>query len=276
MSDACFDPNYYVMVHNDVAESGMNPFDHFKQFGKHEGRSGVPPGKYHPLDREMYQRFDFISKAFSAVSVNGIEGDYAEFGVGTGKTFWAAWQASHQLGRTTHLWAFDSFEGLPPPQHSVDKAHSAWRPGRYAVPEQVFRHNCRELGIPDDEFTVVPGWFSETLTRSTGLPREIAIAYVDCDLYGSTKEVLSYLRPVLSPGAIVAFDDWFCWSTESISGEARAFGEFQSEAKEFEFHPYQPFGWHGFSFYCVKRLLSTRRRPFRIPHGRWSRPGMNI
>jgi O-methyltransferase len=54
----------------------------------------------------------------------------------------------------------------------------------------------------------------------------VALACVDCDMYSSTRTVLSFLESRLKHGMIVAFDDYFCWSSTQISGERRAFVEF--------------------------------------------------
>jgi hypothetical protein len=45
-------------------------------------------------------------------------------------------------------------------------------------------------------------------------------------MYSSTRTVLSFLESRLKHGMIVAFDDYFCWSSTQISGERRAFVEF--------------------------------------------------
>ena len=72
----------------------MDPIDHYLRFGRAEGRSGIPPGSLHPAEQEMRDRYEFMAKAFNAIAVNGIEGDYLEFGVARGKTMWAAWSTS--------------------------------------------------------------------------------------------------------------------------------------------------------------------------------------
>jgi O-methyltransferase len=248
-----FDAAYYLMVYGDVAEAGMDPIDHYRRFGRAEGRSGVPPGIVHPAEREMRDRHDFMAKAFSAISVNGIEGDYLEFGVAHGKTMWAAWRASRTLGLHPRLWAFDSFVGLPEPTSEVDTGHPSWQKGRYAVTQDRFRTNLQSMGVADDVH-VVPGFFSDTLipeNRGT-LPTSVALAYVDCDMYASTVDVLDYLRDIVTTGSIVAFDDWFCWSPTGRSGEQIALEEMMQSCPELQFNSYIPIGWHGMSFFVTR------------------------
>jgi hypothetical protein len=83
-------------------------------------------------------------------------------------------------------------------------------------------------------------------------PVNISLAYVDCDLYSSTKAVLNFLRPRLKHGMIIAFDDYFCWSDTQSAGEKRALLEFLNENENWIFTPYLTFGWHGNSFVVEK------------------------
>ena len=249
-----FDPAYYLMLYGDVAEAGMDPTDHYLRFGRFEGRTGVPPAETHPPEREMRERYEFMVKAFSAISVNGIKGDYLEFGVGYGKTMWAAWRASRAAGLSPHLWAFDSFEGLPDPTSDIDVDHPSWQKGRYAVKQERFATNLSSMGLAENDFTAIPGFFSESLVRERRdqLPSMVAMAYVDCDMYSSTVEVLDYLRGIVTTGTIVAFDDWFCWSPTGRSGEQVALEELIEADPELEFNAYLPIGWHGMSFFVTR------------------------
>ena len=52
-------------------------------------------------------------------------------------------------------------------------------------------------------------------------PTDIALAYIDCDLYSSTMPVLEFLLPRLKNGMIIAFDDYFCWSATQLSERAQ-------------------------------------------------------
>jgi len=248
-----FDPAFYLMLYGDVAEAGMDPADHYLRFGHSEGRTGIPPGEIHSAEQEMRDRYEFMARAFSAIAVNGIDGDYLEFGVAYGKTMWAAWRSSRAAGLAPHLWAFDSFEGLPDPTSDIDVDHPSWQKGRYAVKQERFTTNLASMGVAENDFTVIPGFFSESLAkeRRDDLPNSVALAYVDCDMYSSTVEVLDYLRGIVSTGTIVAFDDWFCWSASGLSGEQIALRELVDAHPELRFNAYLPIGWHGMSFFVT-------------------------
>jgi O-methyltransferase len=90
-------------------------------------------------------------------------------------------------------------------------------------------------------------------------PRDVALAYVDCDLYSSTRTVLDFLRPRLKHGMIVAFDDYFCWSSTQPAGERKAFLELTAADDRWEWVPYVQYGWHGHSFVIEARAASELR-----------------
>ena len=51
--------------------------------------------------------------------------------------------------------------------------------------------------------------------------------HVDCDLYQSTIDALDYLfsRKMISQGAIILFDDWYCNRSSNSHGERKAWQE---------------------------------------------------
>jgi hypothetical protein len=55
-----------------------------------------------------------MTNAFQYVRIQDVPGDYAEFGVYRGRAFVEAWRAARKHGSETQLYAFDSFQGLPP------------------------------------------------------------------------------------------------------------------------------------------------------------------
>ena len=68
---------------------------------------------------------EFFWDSFVALQVNGITGDYAEFGCHTGGSFQAAYHAIAKITPERHMWAFDSWAALPD-DHPRD-AHPGWR-----------------------------------------------------------------------------------------------------------------------------------------------------
>jgi len=213
-----------------------------------------------PPLQERKGRQEFFYNAFKALSFNGIDGDYAEFGCWGGTTFALAYHESRRHHHKARLWAFDSFQGLPPPKELGD-AHPKWKEGRMATPLEEFNAICASNGIPSEAYRVVPGFYDQTLTilSSKDGPTNIALAYVDCDMYSSSKTVLQFLRPRLKHGMLIAFDDYFCWSATQISGERKAMLEFFADDSRWTLVPYMQFGWHGNSFLVEdKKIIGSQ------------------
>ena len=76
------------------------------------------------IGRMMDGCSNFFLDAFAALQVNGISGDYAEFGCHTGGSFQAAYHAQRELDLRRHMWAFDSWQPLPD-DHPLD-SHPGW------------------------------------------------------------------------------------------------------------------------------------------------------
>lgn len=155
--------------------------------------------------RNLVQRAPLLEFALSACSVEGL---VLEFGVYRGATlkFIAerAMQAVH---------GFDSFEGLP-----EDWTHFQ-RKGRFSL-EGV----APQFDAPGIELH--GGLFCDSLPpflrEHAGLARFI---HVDCDLYSSTKDVLTLLEERIVPGTVIVFDEYLNYPGWR-EHEYRAFQEF--------------------------------------------------
>ena len=212
---------------------------------------------------EVEHRREFMRRAFHALSFNGISGDYVEFGSHGGTTFSLAYDEIRRWRQHRTLWAFDSFAGLPD-QKGQDDYHPGWKKGKMATSRETFIAHCRHRGIPDQAYEVVEGFYEDTLSgdasASSHLPSDIALAFVDCDLYSSTKTVLEFLHAHLKHGMIIAFDDYFCFSDRTVSGERKAFLDLYHDDTRFQFVPYVQFGWHGMSFIVEEKQLTGFRQ----------------
>jgi hypothetical protein len=200
------------------------------------------------LGRNMEGWSGFLWDCFLGLRVNGISGDYVEFGSEGANTLSRAHDAIQAMGVPRHLWAFDSFEGLPPAADPRDD-HPMWRPGMGSGLDR-FHELCAGYGVPRDAYTAVVGYYEDTLPTlgDGGAPTDIALAYVDCNMYSSTVEVLRFLRPRLKHGMVVAFDDYFCWSSREPSGERVALLEFEAANPQWHFLHFKDFNWSGRAF----------------------------
>lgn len=111
--------------------------------------------------------------------------------------------------RSKRIYACDSFKGLAEDYEHLKK-------GTFATPVPTLK------GV-----RIVDGYFEDTLTAE--LAREIgriSLAHLDADLYGSTVTALNWLKPLLQPGSVLAFDEF----AGEDPAEARAMLEWQEES----------------------------------------------
>lgn len=129
-----------------------------------------------------------------------------EFGVASGRT------ANLLAGLTDgEVHGFDSFAGLP----------EDWRPG---FPRGAFAHAIPSLR-PNVALEI--GAFEETLPRFAARHRgaRAGFLHVDCDLYSSTRTVFEHCAPMIGPGTVIVFDEYFNYAGWR-KHEHRAFQEF--------------------------------------------------
>lgn len=207
-------------------------------------------------DRRQENRmseFGMLAQAFEFIKTNGIPGDYFEFGLWRGKTFgWARLMSRRYGVKGLRFRGFDSFQGLP---ECREKQYSIWRKGQFACGRTEFEALLRGKGFRLGEYELTEGFYERSLTPQLSealLAKGVraAVAYIDCDLYESTRDVLGFLRPFLQDGSVLCFDDYFAYRGRPDMGEQRALMEFQQRFPEVQVRPYCVYGSLGMSFLC--------------------------
>ena len=61
---------------------------------------------------------------------------------------------------------------------------------------------------------------------------------IDCDIYSSTKSVLSFITDLIDDGTILIFDDWLNYKGNPNYGEQAACNEWLSKNKHIQLTPY--------------------------------------
>ena len=199
-------------------------------------------------------RDEFFLKCMRFIAFNQVKGDYLEFGCFSGVSFRFAYKYSKLEGLSMRLYAFDSFAGLPESK-GID-VEPQWKAGCLHQTVEDFENILKSAGIRKSEYTLVPGYYSESLTEDTQEKLKIkkaALILVDCDLYESTVPVLNFILPYLQTGTIVALDDFYLFKGDPDRGEQRALREFLQQHPEIELVEYLNFGWHGKSYIVKKR-----------------------
>jgi len=159
----------------------------------------------------VLQRVDSKEQVFgiAAEEIRDREVLYLEFGVYRGWSM-RIWSRLLRNPRS-NLNGFDSFEGLP------ESWDISYEKGHYAMDGAV-------PVIEDSRVSFFKGWFSETLPQYVLPPHERLFVNFDADLYSSTKTVLDFLKPYISVGTYLYFDEF-----QVRDHESKAFDEFLSE-----------------------------------------------
>jgi O-methyltransferase len=208
-------------------------------------------------------RHSMFRNATRFVDYELVPGDIFEFGVYTGRSLALLAhyhevnkKSIHHIDFSRRVAGFDSFEGLP----SGDD-HPRWKSGMFRV-NHSFHPICKqgERVSPQviyklfEKYELPPpaieaGSFSEVLPKVIGSKYQAAaVVHIDCDLYESTRAVLSGIQSILQEGTILLFDDWFNFRGSKDNGEQKAFFEFMGSQRHWSFSQYQPYATFGNSF----------------------------
>jgi O-methyltransferase len=154
---------------------------------------------------------DNLERCAARVFADGIPGDFLEAGVchGGAAIFLRALQVAYGEDRRC-TWVADSFAGVPPPTHPVDREHeldlSEPQQPWMAADLQAVRDNFETYGLLSDRVRFLPGLFAETLP--TAPVDQLAILRLDGDLYASTRDTLVAMYDRVAPGGFVIIDDY--------------------------------------------------------------------
>ena len=111
------------------------------------------------------------------------------------------------------IYTFDSFEGFPIENHKIFKSEDYI--GNYSKVLNVSKKykNCQ----------VIKGFFKDTLKDKTlnNDIKKISVAFIDCDLAISSKDIFEFIKPKLNFGSFIIIDDFFNvdYNNQSIKQE---------------------------------------------------------
>lgn len=133
----------------------------------------------------------------------------AEAGTYRGRGLLAMLNTATQLGINVHITGLDSFEGLP----TLSDTDVANAPVNAAYLKRTLFADVTErevrayIGTENaGRFELVKGFFADTLPT---LPeRQYLMAIIDCDLYSSHMDCMSYFYERVMPGGVIFFDDY--------------------------------------------------------------------
>lgn len=200
-----------------------------------------------PADRMMVDqgRLMNLQSLLRVALLTGVEGEVVELGCHDGGSSLLIRMTLDAMQSSKKFHVYDSFEGLPElvegDQGSVQEAKKGYLKVARAELENNFKVHQLELPV------VHEGWFADTLPSK--LPRQIAFAHLDGDVYSSIKESLEHVYPRMERGGIIVIDDYDPSESASFPGCAKASDEFFADKTEevmpFSFKEYYPYSCQG-------------------------------
>lgn len=222
-------------------------------------------------DLNKNDRAGALHRAWGHVFTNHICGDYVEFGVYQGSSFvesykqyktfdrwlqgqlvspekWRRTVAQAYSSHKVHFHGLDTFAGMP----KNAEGNATFAEGTYVSSHVAVRAKCIGAGMQPTNFSLYQGLFSETASSlAQRLSPKIAIANIDCDIYGSAVDALEAIRGRLQLGCVLMFDDYNAYCADNKQGERRAFREFCNTIP-YKFEPWFAYQYAGQSFLCVE------------------------
>lgn len=159
--------------------------------------------------------------AVEDVVARRVDGDIVECGTARGGSAALMALALKRLDPVRTLWAFDTFEGIPPPTEAdpdFEVAHLYT--GQFKGELADVRYLFQRLSIMSP-IRFVKGLFQDTIPTS-GVAR-IAVLHLDGDWYESIRVCLDQLYDRVTTGGVIQIDDYGHWE-----GARKAVDEFRS------------------------------------------------
>lgn len=198
---------------------------------------------------------DALSIGSNGLSQDGVIRSYFEFGCHRVRTFRMALSEARKKMFDWRFFAFDSFEGLP--EASGIDVFPGFEAGNLKTSEDEFWKIIGSHNVFVDRVESVKGYFNvslnNTLAENLKQRKVVAsLAYIDCDFYESTKDVLNFIDMFLEEGSVIVFDDWNLYKGSPKKGQRLAFSEFKNSSK-WSFEPFLDIGWSGKSFIATQK-----------------------
>ena len=200
-----------------------------------------------------------LERCFATAQKNGKfdNGDYMEFGLFKGYSFWYAQRLAdrHKL-KSMRFFGFDSFKGLPAPNDIDLTPEDVFYEGQYYCEKSSVEDNLESNGVDWSRTHLIEGFFNDSLVPALKKEydmRSVAIALIDCDLYASTRDVMFFLESLIENNTILMFDDWNCFGSDESKGQRRAVREFLDRSNGWWLENWFSYGDYGQVFLVRER-----------------------
>ena len=180
------------------------------------------PSIIHNVEKhKILKKFLFYKK------IEGLEGDYLEFGVYEGTSIKAAATYWKKIGTSPmKFYGFDSFQGMKPEKNDEHPFYTSFD---FSTDYKIIKKRFSKLR----EVVLVPGFFQKSLSKKPsdyGI-KKAAIVMIDCDLYSSSKYAFNFLRNLIQEGTILVIDDYFGYKGNKNKGVRKALDDFVRDRK---------------------------------------------
>jgi len=217
----------------------------------------------HGFDTANRHVLSALDRCFAhAVSTGSAQsGDYLEFGLFKGYSFWYAQSVAKRHGLTSmRFFGFDSFCGLPEIGPVDATKNNEFYKGQYACSKEQVERNLDSKGVDWTKTVLIEGYYADSLSaavKSKCVLSSTPIVLIDCDLYESTAEVLDFIEDLLREGTVLLFDDWNCFDRDDKRGQRRAVKEFLRRYPRWRLEQFFSYGDYG-QVFIVKEQRERR------------------
>jgi hypothetical protein len=154
------------------------------------------------------------------------------------------------------FFGFDSFAGLPEITGIDQSKNDIFYRGQFKCSREVVEKNLNTKGVDWKRTFLVEGYFDQSLNDAIRIKYQlerIAVVLIDCDLYASTRDVLSFISEMIQDQSVLMFDDWNCFEKDDRRGQRRALREFLNTLPAISVQPLFDYGAYGKVFLAQTR-----------------------
>lgn len=178
----------------------------------------------HKDDLEVWLDADFLRGLLECILMTKtVKGDIIELGSFRGGSATICAHFLKAINSSKIIYACDTFEGHPYEDKFSKSKNVTGAFSTTSIPHVL--EKFQKYGVLD-KIKIIKGSFEDTLESELSKKR-FSLAFVDCDLYDSTKYVLNFLYPRIEGNGIICFHDFYPQGNKySVWGITKAVEEF--------------------------------------------------